>query len=40
MILTNTTVEVDWMPVAQFFNEFKIRLRSKHIDFEIILRNC
>ena len=33
----NTTVEVDWMPVAQFFNEFKIRLRSKHIDFEIIL---
>ena len=34
---TNTTVEVDWMPVAQFFNEFNIRLRSKHIDFEVIL---
>ena len=34
---TNTTVEVDWMPVAQFFDEFKIRLRSKHIDFEVIL---
>jgi prepilin-type N-terminal cleavage/methylation domain-containing protein len=33
----NTTVDVDWMPVAQFFNEFKIRLRSKHIDFEVIL---
>ena len=33
----NTTVDVDWMPVAQFFNEFNIRLRAKHIDFEIIL---
>jgi len=33
----NTILLVDWMPVAQFFNEFKIRLRSKHIDFEVIL---
>ena len=25
------------MPVAQFFDEFNIRLRARHIDFEIIL---
>ena len=34
---TNTTIDVDWMPVAQFFDEFKIRLRAKHIDFEVTL---
>ncbi|WP_075506355.1 PilW family protein [Candidatus Pelagibacter communis] len=36
---SNTTVDVDWMPVAQFFEEFKIRLRSKHIDFEVELES-
>ena len=34
---TNTTVDVDWMPVAQFFKVLGIRIRSKHIDFEIQL---
>ena len=33
----NTTVDADWMPVAQFFDEIGIRIRSKHIDFEILL---
>jgi len=33
----NTTVDADWMPVAQFFDEIGIRIRSKHIDFEITL---
>jgi type II secretory pathway component PulJ len=33
----NTTVDVNWMPVAQLFDEFNIRLRARHIDFEIIL---
>ena len=36
---SETTVDVDWMPVAQFFNSFGIRLRSKHIDFEIQLQS-
>ena len=37
----NTTVDVDWMPVAQFFKPlgFKVRLRSKHIDFEVTLQS-
>ena len=30
--------EANWMPVAQFFHEFKIRIRSKHIDFEVVLQ--
>ena len=29
----------DWMPVAQFFNTFAVRLRSKHIDFEVQLKS-
>ena len=33
------TVEHDWMPVAQFFNNLGIRLRSKHIDFEVELQS-
>ena len=36
---SGTTVDHDWMPVAQFFNNLGIRLRSKHIDFEIQLRS-
>ncbi|AFS47591.1 hypothetical protein HIMB5_00008390 [alpha proteobacterium HIMB5] len=36
---SGTTVDVDWMPVAQFFNTLGIRLRSKHIDFEIQLQS-
>ena len=35
----NTTVDVDWMPVAQFFDSIGIRIRSKHIDFEIQLES-
>ena len=34
---SNATVDLDWMPVAQFFKTLGIRLRSKHIDFEIQL---
>ena len=37
---TNTTVDVDWMPVAQFFDELKIRIRAKHIDFEVTLETA
>ena len=33
------TVDHDWMPVAQFFNSLGIRLRSKHIDFEVQLQS-
>ena len=33
----NATVDVDWVPVAQFFKTMGIRLRSKHIDFEVQL---
>ena len=36
---SGTTVDLDWMPVAQFFNTLGIRLRSKHIDFEIQLQS-
>ena len=33
------TVDHEWMPVAQFFNNLGIRLRSKHIDFEVQLQS-
>ncbi|NBV73206.1 hypothetical protein EBR61_02940, partial [bacterium] len=36
---SGTTVDVDWMPVAQNFTELGIRIRSKHIDFEIALQS-
>jgi type II secretory pathway component PulJ len=36
----NTTVDVEWMPVAQFFKTMGIRLRSKHIDFELQLETA
>ena len=36
---SGTTVDVDWHPVAQFFEELKIRIRSKHIDFEVSLKS-
>ena len=35
----DTTVDQNWEPVAQFFDTFGIRLRSKHIDFEIQLQS-
>ena len=28
-------VALDWTPVAQFFSKFAVRIRSKHIDYEI-----
>ena len=28
-------VDADWTPVAQFFSKFAVRIRSKHIDYEI-----
>ena len=30
-------VDIDWSPVAQFFSKFAVRIRSKHIDYEINL---
>ena len=31
-------VDIDWSPVAQFFSKFAVRIRSKHIDYEINLK--
>ena len=36
---SNTTEFQDWEPVAQFFDTLGIRLRSKHIDFEVTLKS-
>ena len=34
---SETTVLIDWEPVAQYFSKFAVRIRSKHIDYEINL---
>ena len=36
---SGSKLESDWEPVAQFFSNLGIRLRSKHIDFEIQLQS-
>ena len=34
---SDSTISIDWEPVAQYFSKFAVRIRSKHIDYEINL---